>query len=131
VLSVVDAVGDGGGIPPNVYTVIREFNADCNAFTQQHAFPAGTDASCLPDPPTSNFTVFVNVTKTLSTCQPWGMTISGGVPPYSVTLATLDSPDITNVTLGPLDNAFTYIDRSNPNTRLIGWINFFSLIALN
>jgi hypothetical protein len=51
------------------------------------------------------------------------MTIKGGVQPYTVTLAALDSPIITNVTLGPLDDVFTFIDRADPNTQLAAAIS--------
>jgi hypothetical protein len=101
-LSMVDSNGSAGGIPPNLYTV-----------------GAGIDTSCLPPPTPYEFTVSANVTNTLTTCQPWGITINGGIQPYSVTLAALNSPIITNVTMGPTDNSFTYIDRANPNTQLL------------
>jgi hypothetical protein len=55
------------------------------------------------------------------------MTIKGGLQPYVVSLATLDSPVVTNVTLGPLDDVFTYIDRADPNTQLVG-VSRFSCI---
>jgi hypothetical protein len=105
-LSMVDSNGSAGGVAPNLYTVI-----------------AGDNSSCLPPAPTSDFQVTSNVTTTLTTCQPWGLTISGGTQPYSVTLAALDSPIITNVTLGPLDDSFTFIDRADPNTQLIAAIS--------
>lgn len=40
------------------------------------------------------------MTDTLTTCQPWGIIIKGGVPPYNVTLAAVNSPIVTNVTMG-------------------------------
>src|SRR5438552_18481716 len=86
--------------------------------------PAGTDKSCLPPAPTSNFTVSTNVTTTLTTCQPWGLAISGGAKPYTVTLAALDSPIVTNATLGPADDFFTFIDRANPGSQLIGIVDY-------
>jgi hypothetical protein len=48
------------------------------------------------------------------------MTISGGVKPYTVTLAALNSPIVTNVTMGTVDDFFTYINRADPGTRLAG-----------
>lgn len=106
VLSMVDSNGSSGGIAPNLYDVIP-----------------GTDTTCLPSPPTSQFTVKPNISTTLTTCQPWGMTIKGGVQPYTVTLAALDSPIVTNVTLGPLDDVFTFIDRADPNTQLLAAVS--------
>jgi hypothetical protein len=44
--------------------------------------------------------VVANVTDTLTTCQPWGLTIKGGTPPYNLTLAAVNSPVVTNVTMG-------------------------------
>jgi len=105
-LSMIDSNKSAGGVAPILYSVV-----------------AGSDQSCLPPPPAYDFIVTTNVTDTLTTCQPWGLTISGGVQPYTVTLAELDSPIITNVTLGPLDDAFTFIDRADPNTRLIAAIS--------
>ena len=64
-----------------------------------------------------------NVTDTLTTCQPWRLSITGGVPPYNVTLAALDSPIVTNVTLLGTDDAFTYIDRADPGTQLIAGVS--------
>ncbi|KAJ7119480.1 hypothetical protein C8R44DRAFT_788157 [Mycena epipterygia] len=106
-LEVVDSQGSSGGVPPNLFTVV-----------------AGQTTQCVPpastDPP---FTVTANVTDTLNTCQPWGLTIVGGTPPYNVTLAALNSPIVTNVTMGPDDDAFTFIDRADPNTQLIAAIS--------
>ena len=122
-LSMVDSNGSAGGIPPNLYTVGGEFNLDYPhsiKSTSHSTLPAGIDTSCLPPPTPYEFTVSANVTTTVTTCQQWGITISGGIQPYSVTLAALNSPIITNVTMGPTDNSFTYIDRANPNTQLLG-----------
>ncbi|KAJ7143982.1 hypothetical protein C8R44DRAFT_564898, partial [Mycena epipterygia] len=62
----------------------------------------------------TEFTISANVTDTLNTCQPWGLTISGGTPPYNLTLAVLNAPDVTNVTLGANDSVYTYINRAEP-----------------
>ncbi|KAJ7117399.1 hypothetical protein C8R43DRAFT_1137691 [Mycena crocata] len=106
-LEVVDSQGSSGGVPPSLFTVT-----------------AGQSTTCIPaastDPP---FTVTANVTDTLTTCQPWGLTIKGGTPPYNVTLAALNSPVVTNVTMGPTDDAFTFIDRADPGTQLIAAIS--------
>lgn len=109
-LSVVDANGSAGGIPPNTYTVIAGQTTQC-------VIPALTSPS---------FTVTANVTKDLQTCQPWGFTVKGGVPPYNLTLAAPNSPIVTNVTLPYGDDAFTYIDRADPGGKLIGAISDFT-----
>ncbi|KAF7344215.1 hypothetical protein MVEN_01712100 [Mycena venus] len=117
-LQVVDSQGDTGGVDVPLYTVIE-----------------GTTTACIPPaPPASNaFTVTANVTDKLSTCQPWGLTIHGGTPPYNVTLASLNSTIVTNVTPsakilgpGPTDSMFTYIDRVVPNSQLIAAVSDFN-----
>ncbi|KAF8170906.1 hypothetical protein K438DRAFT_1982463 [Mycena galopus ATCC 62051] len=106
-LQVVDSQGSSGGVPPNLFTVV-----------------AGQSTQCIPaasnDPP---FTVEANVTDTLTTCQPWGIKIKGGTPPYDLTLAAVNSSLVTNVTMGPADDQFTFIDRADPNTQLIAAIS--------
>jgi len=106
-LQVIDSQGSSGGVPPNLFTVV-----------------AGQTTQCIvaasTEPP---FTVEANVTDTLTTCQPWGIIIKGGVPPYNVTLAAINSPVVTNVTMGPLDDQFTFIDRADPNTQLIAAVS--------
>ncbi len=88
---------------------------------------AGQSITCIQsrDPPT--FTVTSNITGDANTCDPWGLTIVGGVKPYNVTLAALSSPVITNVTMGGLDDRFTYINRADPNTILLGMPSFINL----
>jgi hypothetical protein len=118
-LGMVDANGSAGGIAPILYSVIGKVHCLSPRNLYSHLV-AGTDKSCLPFALASNFVVKADISTTLSTCQPWSMTISGGVKPYTVTLAALDSPIITNVTMGPVDDLFTYINRANPGTRLAG-----------
>ncbi|KAF9039345.1 hypothetical protein BJ165DRAFT_381908 [Panaeolus papilionaceus] len=112
ILQVVDANGSAGGIPPRIFDVI-----------------AGQTTQCVItpklDPP---FTVTANVTgkAKLNTCQPWGLTITGGVPPYNLTLVQPNSPITTNVTIGLGDDVFTYINRANPNSQLLAAISDLS-----
>lgn len=61
-----------------------------------------------------------NITEDLETCQPLGLRVVGGQKPYTITLAAPGSPRVTNVTLGPDDDVFTYIDRADPNGQLMG-----------
>ncbi|KAF7290554.1 hypothetical protein MIND_01295500 [Mycena indigotica] len=106
-LYVMDSTGSSGGVPPQLFTVV-----------------AGSSTQCIPAAPTgAPFTVTANVTDTLTTCQAWGLTIQGGTPPYNVTFAALNSPVVTNVTMGPVDDAFTFIDRADPGTQLIAAIS--------
>ncbi|KAJ6467922.1 hypothetical protein C8R45DRAFT_876409 [Mycena sanguinolenta] len=105
-LAVVDSLGNSGGVDTPLYTVIE-------GATQ-----------CIPPavarPP---FTIMSNVTDTLTTCQPWGLAIQGGTPPYNVTLAALNASDVTNATLGPNDITFTYINRAEANTQMIASVS--------
>jgi len=105
-LTVIDGNGNPGGLPPAPFTVI-----------------AGQSSQCLPPPPNPDFTVTSNVTDVLNTCQPWGLRVTGGVPPYNVTLVALGSPVITNVTIGLGDDIFTYINRADPGTSLMAVVN--------
>ncbi|KAJ7610587.1 hypothetical protein DFH06DRAFT_1374513, partial [Mycena polygramma] len=103
-LGVVDSHGNSGGIDPILYTVTAGATTQCGSQA----------ANQIP------FTVTANVTDVLTTCQPWGLTIHGGTPPYNLTLAALNASDVTNVTLGPSDSVFTYINRADPGIQLIG-----------
>ena len=76
---------------------------------------------CVPAPSDiPEFKITANVTKQLSTCQPWGFTITGGVPPYIITLVAVNSTTNSNTTITFGDDSFTYINRSAPNTQLLG-----------
>jgi hypothetical protein len=122
ILSVVDANGSAGGIPPNKMNVIGEPSFFHNSqFFNQDNLEAGQTTQCVTTPLTSPpFTVTANVTKDLQTCRPWGLAVKGGVPPYAITLAAPNSPIVTNVTLPYGDDAFTYINRADPNGELMG-----------
>jgi len=107
VLSVVDADGSAGGVPPQILTVIP-----------------GQTTSCVVTPQTTPpFTVTANVTDELTTCQPWGLTVKGGAPPYNVTLLQPNSPVVTNVTMPFGLDTFTFIDRANTNNRLVAAVS--------
>ncbi|KAJ7511907.1 hypothetical protein B0H11DRAFT_719331 [Mycena galericulata] len=103
VLEVVDSLGQSGGIPSTLYTVID-----------------GETTQCIPTPSTeAPFTIKANVTDVLNTCQPWGLAVEGGTPPYNLTIAPMNSGNITNATFGPDDSVFTWINRAPPGTHLI------------
>ncbi|KAJ3514253.1 hypothetical protein NLJ89_g2479 [Agrocybe chaxingu] len=106
-LSVVDANGTAGGLPPTIYEVVAGSTTQCVTGTVQ----------------TPEFRVTANVTGDLTTCQPWGLTIKGGVPPYNITLVQPNSPIVTNVTIGFGDDHYTYINRANPDGKLIAAIS--------
>ncbi|KAJ6482134.1 hypothetical protein C8R47DRAFT_1197593 [Mycena vitilis] len=106
-LNVVDSTGSSGGVPPQLFTVVT-----------------GQSTQCIPAADTGPaFTISANVTDTLNTCQPWGVKVVGGVPPYIITLAAVNSPVTTNATFGPVDDQFTFIDRADPKTQLIAAVS--------
>jgi hypothetical protein len=108
-LSVVDSTGGAGGVPTQLLTVIEAMTTQC--------------VSTPPEP--TPFTVKANVTKTLETCEPWGITVTGGTPPYNITLAQTGSPVVTNVSLPFGDNRFTFPNRALPGGSLIAAITDF------
>ncbi|KAI0739570.1 hypothetical protein C8Q80DRAFT_1111725 [Daedaleopsis nitida] len=104
-LTVIDSIGQTGGFTSQFFDVVGMCESG--------------DTSCQPPAPSNPPTVTANVTSTINTCEPWGLTIEGGVKPYNITLAAIASPVITNVTLGPEDDVFTFINRADPNTQLL------------
>ncbi|KAJ7495063.1 hypothetical protein FB451DRAFT_362507 [Mycena latifolia] len=106
-LGVVDSQGTSGGIDTPMYTVTEGASTACIL-----------TAAAEPE-----FKVTANVTDALSTCQQWGLTIQGGTPPYNLTLAALNAVDVTNVTLGPNDSVYTYINRAEPDTQMIAAVS--------
>ncbi|KAJ7258496.1 hypothetical protein C8J57DRAFT_528442 [Mycena rebaudengoi] len=104
-LGVVDSHGNTGGIATPLYTVTE-----------------GATTQCIQSE-TMVFYMTANVTDVLTTCAPWGLTVHGGMPPYTLTLAALDSSSVTNVTLGPNGSEFTYINRANPGSQLIASVS--------
>ncbi|KAJ7775944.1 hypothetical protein DFH07DRAFT_711319, partial [Mycena maculata] len=103
VLGVVDSKGNSGGIDAPLYTVTDGSNTQCNA-------------NPAVEPP---FTITANVTDVLNTCEPWGLTIQGGSPPYNLTIAVMNSADVMNVTLGP-KATYTYVNQINAPAQIIG-----------
>ncbi|TDL26557.1 hypothetical protein BD410DRAFT_825707 [Rickenella mellea] len=97
-LSMVDSAGNQGGVPL-VYTVV-----------------AGA-TGCLPQTSTSSFVINTN-SSVLNTCDPLGITISGGKQPYELTFA-MAGLTMSTASLGPSDNMYTFINRVPPNTQFI------------
>jgi hypothetical protein len=56
----------------------------------------------------------------LKTCEPWGLTVTGGIAPYNVTLISVGSTVVTNVTLPQGFDVLAYISRANPNGEILG-----------
>ncbi|KAK0187006.1 hypothetical protein F5146DRAFT_1063261 [Armillaria mellea] len=105
-LNVIDANGSSGGTAPKLFTV-----------------GTGSSTNCIVDRNDTSFTVTSNVTTSdLQPCQPWGLRIKGGVPPYNISFVQPDSPVTTNVSTNGDDNAYTYINRATSGAILTGAI---------
>ncbi|PPR06300.1 LOW QUALITY PROTEIN: hypothetical protein CVT26_005132 [Gymnopilus dilepis] len=119
-LSVVDAAGSPGGLSSNIVTVIGKLPA-CPIYCLLHSeiFEAGQSTDCTDSTQNTHDFTFLQIPTTLSTCDPWGLTMQGGHPPYSVTIVELNSPDFTNATLPADYDLFTYIDEGSPAGQLI------------
>lgn len=60
---------------------------------------AGVTTGCVVNADNiDTFVVSANVSGSLSQCESWGVTVSGGFPPYIVMLAETNSPVVTNST---------------------------------
>lgn len=81
---------------------------------------AGQNASCLPPTPSSTLAIKANVTKDLSTCDNWGLRITGGVPPYNISFVAAGSPVVRNVTLPSGFDVMTYVNRVDANNLVLG-----------
>jgi len=97
-LSMADANGGAGGMSTPLFTVA-----------------AGQDTSCLPPAPSTSLAITPNVTSNLSTCDPWGLTVTGGSAPYNVSLMSVGSTIVTNISIPRGFDVLTYINRANPN----------------
>lgn len=128
-LSVVDSLGNPGGSPNQLITVIGTFMHwhDCRISLIQS--PSLTDTNviegqttqCVTTPPNDPpFTVTANVTGKLDACAPWGITITGGSPPYNITLTETGEPFVTNVTMPFGLDRFTFINRAVSGGQLVG-----------
>jgi len=102
-LSVVDSLGAGGGQPSISITVVGS---------------SGSTTSCIPPQSSTVLTITPNFTSPVTTCQFLGMQMSGGKKPYNLTLSALYSI-LINITLGPADDVFTYVDRKDPDTQFL------------
>ncbi|KAF9072405.1 hypothetical protein BDP27DRAFT_1217534, partial [Rhodocollybia butyracea] len=103
-----------GGTPRTTLLGLHESHLE---WTVGHPIAAHTTNCIMSE--TNNFTVTANVTGTISTCQPWGLKIRGGNPPYNISFAQFGSPVVMNVTIpAPLDT-FTFINRATPGPEFL------------
>ncbi|KAJ7641362.1 hypothetical protein FB45DRAFT_862568 [Roridomyces roridus] len=109
-LTVIDSQGSTGGASTLLYTVTT-----------------GQITSCIVQPPAKpTFTLKANVTGALNTCQPWGLTVTGGTPPYNVSLLGSGQPVITNITLTGEDTVVTFPNRAPPGVHLVAAVSDFN-----
>lgn len=123
---MVDSQGLFGGQPPALYTVEGKRQSYNDDQRPKYVIVDNSPTSCVPTPAagTPNITITPNFTSPISTCQPMGMLISGGQEPYNLTLAALNSPVLTNVTMGLEEDVFTYINRVDPGSQIMGMVDF-------
>lgn len=102
-ISVVDAVGNSGGVAQTTYVV-----------------GAGTSTACLPASSTSSVQMAVDTTSnTLQTCDTVPIRIQGGSMPYSLTIAVTNSASSVNLTMTASNNYYQWINRAAPSQSLI------------
>lgn len=107
---------------PSHYILSRVSNSLRPLFLVADGASGNSDTSCLraSPPVTSLASIEPNVTTSLATCQPWGLTVSGGQKPYTLVIVETHAATITEVTLGPEDDTLTYVNRADPNWQIMG-----------
>ncbi|KAF9032062.1 hypothetical protein BJ165DRAFT_1616425 [Panaeolus papilionaceus] len=109
-LQVVDSMGRAGGVPPQLWRSSSvEISGQCSNPPRVHP----------PFKATSN----VSAGQFLDNCEPWKITIEGGIPPYSISFFQPHSNVITNVTMPGGDNVYTYVNSSIPDTQLMATVS--------
>ncbi|KAH7919675.1 hypothetical protein BV22DRAFT_1133673 [Leucogyrophana mollusca] len=100
-LSMIDSKGNSGGVLHTLFTVQRSHS--------------NTTPSCLPPPPTSRSypKIASNTSDRLEACGSWGISVTSGVPPYSISFAALGSGDVFNYSAAPRgENSFSSINNA-------------------
>lgn len=120
-LTVADSLGLSGGETGVFFTVSGKYLYSAGRICLMCATDG--DSSCLPSAPNNNnlrLASNVSTTAKLQTCQQLGLRVYGGTQPYNVSLAAINSPVVTNITLGANEDVVTWINRADPNGQLIG-----------
>ncbi|EJD00482.1 uncharacterized protein FOMMEDRAFT_159184 [Fomitiporia mediterranea MF3/22] len=106
-LTVADSQGFSGGEAQSVYNI------------------SAGKSSCLPSPPSTNITLVANISTSdpLETCELLGLRVFGGQKPYIISLAAVNSPMVTNVTLGSNDDLLTWPNRADPNGQVMAAVS--------
>ncbi|KAG2127600.1 uncharacterized protein EDB93DRAFT_201940 [Suillus bovinus] len=94
-LALVDSFGNSGGVLPTVFTV------------------ASGSSDCLPALPTFAVspTIITNVTR-IEPCGSWQMSISGGIPPYTITLASPGASSLRHFAMPQEATLISFINSS-------------------
>lgn len=111
-----------------VRTKIASLKLYINIFSTQ-----GSDDSCIPQPTNTDLRVVSNVSSsdTLGPCQQLGLRVYGGTAPYNISIATVDSPVVTNFTIDVGNDVATWINRADPSHQLIGPLFFLHVHSQN
>lgn len=121
-LTLVDSLGNDAGIPQTI-TVLRNYPACLSHQPCLIPSTAGSNTTCLL-PVASSPPVISNVNVTggasLSTCGLWGMSVSGGTPPYGAFIVATEGTIFTPFNSSSLTNRLTYKNRAPPNNQMIG-----------
>jgi len=98
----MDANGNSGGVAPLTYNITDGQGSGC--YSKQN----------------TTLRIYANVTQNLATCEPWGIQIVGGVPPYNITINSPNQGTWTNMSLPEGFDMLTYIDRTSPQSFIFG-----------
>lgn len=92
-LALVDSLGNSGGVLPTVFTV------------------ASGSSDCLPALPTSAvYPVMITNATHIEPCDSWQMSISGGLPPYTMMFASPGAPSLQNITAPQESSIVSFIN---------------------
>lgn len=92
-LTLVDSLGNSGGVLPTVFTV------------------ASGSSDCLPtlSTPAIAPTIITNATY-IEPCDSWQMSISGGVPPYTIMFASPGAPSLQDFAVSQESSLVSFIN---------------------
>jgi hypothetical protein len=118
-LNVVDSQGNAGGVAPNYFPITGDFNRN-QSFSSPIliAFQASPNTSCIR-PSQTSFKMSVPQTTAL-TCEFVTIDLDGGAKPYTITFVVADASVVTNLTMGPTENQYKWINRAAPGSQLLG-----------
>lgn len=92
-LALVDSLGNSGGVLPTVFTV------------------GSGSSDCLPALPTSAVApIIITNTSHIEPCDSWQMSVSGGVPPYTIMLASPGAPFLQDFAAAQESDLISFIN---------------------